>query len=135
MKIRMKTPLLVIGKPTQQGKKDATVTYYYATVSQGEEDAGKIRVADVNVYNRIEKYKTQLFTCEYNEQYNSFSIVDVEPLNDKQDTGVAPNVESAVASALSTGTDTGKAPDAPVPDTGKAPDAPTPDTGKADKKH
>lgn len=125
MKIRMQTPLFVIGKPTQQGKKDQTVTYYYATVSQGEEDAGRIRVADVNVYNRIEKYKTQLFTCEFNEQYNSFSIVDVAPIDGASDVGVVPNVETSNTGASSTGT----------PSTDKAPDTPVADTGKTDKKH
>lgn len=130
MKIRMKTPLLVIGKPTQQGKKDQTVTYYYATVSQGEEDAGKIRVADVNVYNRIEKYKTQLFTCEYNEQYNSFSIVDVAPIDGASDVGVVPNIEASNTNASSTGVS-----NAGTPNTDKAPDTPVADTGKTDKKH
>lgn len=80
MKIRMQAPLFVIGKPTQPGKKDPTVTYYFATVSQGEEDAGRIRVANVDIYNRIDKFKNQLFTFEYNDQYNSFSIVDVESI-------------------------------------------------------
>ena len=114
MKIRMQAPLFVIGKPTQQGKKDQTVTYYFATVSQGEEDAGRIRVADVNVYNRIEKLKQQLFTFEFNEQYNSFSIVDVEPIKEISNNG----------------TDTGTT---GTPNTDKAPD--TPDTVKTDKKH
>lgn len=83
MKIRLKSPLFVIGKPTQQGKKDNTVTYYYVTCSQGEDEAGKIRVADLDVYNRIEKYKEQMFTFEFNDQYNSFAIVDVEPMPDR----------------------------------------------------
>ncbi len=120
MKIRMKAPLMVIGKPTQQGKKDATVTYYFALVTQGEEDAGRIRVSDVNVYNRIEKYKEQLFTFEFNEQYNSFSIVDVKPMEIKSAT--APDTGS-------TGT---------APDSGRASETPAPDTGKqaaGDKKH
>ena len=125
MKIRMQSPLFVIGKPTQAGKKDVTVTYYFATVSQGEEDAGRIRVANADVFNRIEKYKTQLFTFEYNDQYNSFSIVDVEPITDKQDTGVVPNVEASGTGASNTGT----------PDTGKASDAPAPSADKSDKKH
>lgn len=94
MKIRMKAPLMVIGKPTQQGKKDATATYYFALVTQGEEDAGRIRVSDVNVYNRIEKYKEQMFTFEFNEQYNSFSIVDVAPIEEKAP-APAPNTGNA----------------------------------------
>lgn len=119
MKIRLQSPLFVLGKPTQQGKKDATVTYYYITCSQGEDEAGKIRVATPEVYNRIEKYKTQLFTFEYNDQYNSFSIVDVEPVEstaspDTGNTGTAPNTD--------------KASDAPAPDTGKQATA-------GDKKH
>lgn len=121
MKIRMQSPLFVIGKPTQQGKKDQTVTYYFATVSQGEEDAGRIRVASPEVYNRIEKYKEQLFTFEYNDQYNSFSIVDVAPISDNRDTGTVANVEASA-----------------TPNTDKPTDAPTPDTGKqsaGDKKH
>ncbi len=118
MKIRLQSPLFVLGKPTQQGKKDATVTYYYITCSQGEDEAGKVRVATPEVYNRIEKYKTQLFTFEYNDQYNSFSIVDVEPIESTTslDTG-------------STGT---------APDSGKASETPAPDIGKqaaGDKKH
>lgn len=110
MKIRMQAPLMVIGKPTQQGKKDVTATYYFALVTQGEEDAGRIRVVNVDVYNRIEKYKNQLFTFEYNDQYNSFSIVDVNPL----EKAIAPNTES-----------TGN-----TPNTDKIPDAPAPDIGK-----
>lgn len=80
MKIRMQGTLFVIGKPTQQGKKDQTVTYYYVTASQGEDEAGKIRVADVDTYDRIQKYKEQLFTFEFNDQYNSFVIADVAPM-------------------------------------------------------
>lgn len=118
MKIRMKALLMVIGKPTQQGKKDATATYYFALVTQGEEDAGRIRVSDVNVYDRIEKYKEQVFTFEYNDQYNSFAIVDVEPI----ESTTAPDTGS-------TGT---------APDSGKTSETPAPDTGKqaaGDKKH
>lgn len=87
MKIRMSAPLMVIGKSTQQGKKDNTVTYYYMTCVQGEDEAGKIRVADADVFNRIEKYKQQDFIFEFNDQYNSFSVVDVAPMPDteKQD--------------------------------------------------
>lgn len=105
MKIRMKAPLFVIGKPTQQGKKDVTVTYYYITCSQGEDDAGKIRVTDVDTYNRIEKYKQQLFTFEFNDQYNSFSIVDVEPIKEASDKGIVESV-AASASASNAGTPT-----------------------------
>lgn len=134
MKIRMQAPLMVIGKPTQQGKKDATATYYFALVTQGEEDAGRIRVANADVYNRIEKYKLQLFTFEFNEQYNSFSIVDVEPIKE----ATAPNTEST---GNASNTTTASAPDTGnTPNTDKAPDAPAPDTGKqaataSDKKH
>lgn len=108
MKIRLQSPLFVLGKPTQQGKKDATVTYYYITCSQGEDEAGKVRVASPEVYNRIEKYKNQLFTFEYNDQYNSFSIVDVAPISDRNSdtpsTGTAPNADKPTdAPALDTG--------------------------------
>ena len=112
MKVRLKSPLFVLGKPTQTGKKDATAIYYYVTCSQGEDEAGKIRVADLDTWNRIEKYKEQLFTFEFNDQYNSFSIVDVEPMP-TPDTDKAPDTQGT-----------------PTPDTGKAPDA-----GKPDKKH
>lgn len=131
MKIRMSAPLIVIGKSTQQGKKDNTVTYYYMTCSQGEDEAGKIRVADADVFNRIEKYKQQDFVFEFNDQYNSFSVVDVAPMSDPDTT---PN--TAADTAPSTTTDTApsrqdKAPDTAAPDkAGKAPD-----TGKTDKKN
>lgn len=118
----MKAPLMVIGKPTQRGKKDPTVTYYYALVTQGEEDAGRIRVSDVDVYNRIEKYKTQLFTFEFNEQYNSFSIVDVAPIPVNHDAETVANVE-----ASGTAPNADKPTDAPVPETGKQ--------SAGDKKH
>ena len=111
MRIRMNAPLFVIGKSTQQGKKDQTQTYYYITCSQGEDEAGKIRVADADTFNSIEKYKNQLFTCEFNDQYNSFSIVGVDAMP-TNDTGKIPDT--------STGTN----------DTGK-----TPDAAKSDKKH
>ena len=144
MKIRMSAPLIVIGKSTQQGKKDNTVTYYYMTCSQGEDEAGKIRVADADVFNRIEKYKQQDFVFEFNDQYNSFSVVDVAPMSDPDTT---PNTAADTApsttanTAPSTTADT--APDAAAPDkAGKAPDtaAPdkagkAPDTGKTDKKN
>ena len=124
MIIRMNAPLMVIGKSTQQGKKDNTVTYYYMTCVQGEDEAGKIRVADADVFNRIEKYKQQDFVFEFNDQYNSFSVVDVAPMFDPDTT---PN--TAADTAPSTTADT--APDAAAPDkAGKAPD-----TGKTDKKN
>lgn len=113
MRIKMSAPLFVIGKSTQQGKKDQTVTYYYITCSQGEDEAGKIRVADADTFNRIEKYKQQLFVCEFNDQYNSFSIVDVDSMSD-----TTPEPTPAPAP---TPTPT------PAPDTGS--------TGKSDKKH
>ena len=113
MRIRMNAPLFVIGKSTQQGKKDQTQTYYYITCSQGEDEAGKIRVSDADTFNRIEKYKQQLFTFEFNDQYNSFAVVDVDamPTDTTPDTGK---------------TDTGSTTDTPTA---------TPDTGKTDKKH
>lgn len=127
MKVRLKSPLFVLGKPTQTGKKDVTAIYYYVTCSQGEDEAGKIRVADLDTWNRIEKYKEQLFTFEFNDQYNSFSIVDVEPMP-TPDTPGTPAPDAGKTPDTDTGT-----PDAqgtPAPDAGKAPD-----TDKASKKH
>lgn len=123
MKIRMNASLMVIGKSTQQGKKDNTVTYYYMTCVQGEDEAGKIRVADADVFNRIEKYKQQDFVFEFNDQYNSFSVVDVAPM---PDTDTTPSTTADTAPGRQD-----KAPDAAAPDkAGKAPD-----TGKTDKKN
>lgn len=122
---------MVIGKSTQQGKKDNTVTYYYMTCVQGEDEAGKIRVADADVFNRIEKYKQQNFVFEFNDQYNSFSVVDVAPMSDPDTT---PNTAAAIAPSTTADTAPGrqdKAPDTAAPDkAGKAPD-----TGKTDKKN
>ncbi len=123
MKIRMKSELMVIGKPTQSGKKDPTATYYFALVTQGEEDAGRIRVADVNVYNRIEKYKKQMFTFEYNEQYNSFAIVDVAPIEEKAP-APAPNTGNAQNAA-----------GLPTAETVEKPNADKSPTTVGDKKH
>ncbi|MDE7185367.1 MAG: hypothetical protein K2O40_13095 [Lachnospiraceae bacterium] len=106
MKIRMSAPLMVIGKSTQQGKKDNTVTYYYMTCVQGEDEAGKIRVADADVFNRIEKYKQQDFIFEFNDQYNSFSVVDVAPMPDTEKQDKAPG--TATADKQDKAPDTGK---------------------------
>lgn len=124
---------MVIGKSTQQGKKDNTVTYYYMTCVQGEDEAGKIRVADADVFNRIEKYKQQDFVFEFNDQYNSFSVVDVAPMSDPDTT---PNTAADTAPSTTANTAPSrqdKAPDAAAPD--KAPDTAAPDTGKTDKKN
>ncbi len=111
MRVRMTATLFVIGKSTQQGKKDQTQTYYYITCSQGEDEAGKIRVADPDTFNSIEKYKQQLFIFEFNDQYNSFVVVGVD----------------AVSTAAPT-PDTGRS------DTGKTDTDSAPDTGRTDKK-
>lgn len=120
MKIRVNAPLFVLGKSTQQGKKDQTQTYYYITCSQGEDEAGKIRVADADTFNSIEKYKQQLFTFEFNDQYNSFVIVGVDAM-------------PTAAPAPDTG-NTAATPDTGRTDTGKTDTDSAPDTGKSDKK-
>lgn len=119
MRIRMNAPLFVIGKSTQQGKKDQTKTYYYITCSQGEDEAGKIRVSDADIFNSIEKYKQQLFTFEYNDQYDSFSVVGVDAMP------AAPSPDTGRTAATP---DTGRT------DTGKTDTDSAPDTGKSDKK-
>lgn len=120
MRIRMNAPLMVIGKSTQQGKKDQTQTYYYITCSQGEDEAGKIRVADADTFNSIEKYREQLFTFEFNDQYNSFVIVGVDAM---PTAAPAPDTGRTAATP-----DTGRTDTDSAPDTGKT------DTGKTDKK-
>lgn len=131
MIIRMNAPLMVIGKSTQQGKKDNTVTYYYVTCVQGEDEAGKIRVANTDVFNRIEKNKQQDFTFEFNDQYSSFSVVDVAPMPDPDTTP-----DTAADTAPDTAADKPDTTTADKPNTATAdkPDK-SPNTGKTDKKN
>lgn len=76
MKIQSTAKLQIIAKGEPTKSQDGKTLYYKVTVLQGAE-AGQLSVSE-ELYNLLEIGKTMSLVVEYNDQYKSFKVVNID---------------------------------------------------------